>query len=618
MIYLLSLRIASGSVRSLHLFPATSTGGPLATLCALSSHCVFLGSRIAESLLVELKTSVECDQYLAQHGKQWGAGSLHSPTESKKRKLEDTEMSDDNMADVKTEENVAAAEDDNEFALPPMERALFDIDHSQTLLYSGDAATLGAMNNLRPSFSMSDDLAVDEVTKLANWMSQQHFAHGSVPISVGLPDCGHRFMVRSVLPSLSPASHVLALPQTKVGDDGVEVQTDFVDTIVATGYGAGSALTVMHEGVRETVRSVTQTPAAVEACWAVLARDDDSDAIDAFHAFVVLSLASGEQTLVLSSGADSLAELDSEFFVDGHTLLVASMCEQRRIVQVYADGVRLLRREKQVAQWTAASMSDKKQTIVSAVACDPFVSLLMSDGSVTLLTVSLSSFHSSPALLVPNEFGTIASVALFRHYDPYGSPSASVLAGAFRARDAATPLSEFETVTKSIGRKESMPSIQRSVSVEEEEAMLYGCASNNHDTDQFNPLQAVQSVPLDNDEAVAAFLFGDSNNASTVMAVDSVETAQKIEHHQISDAFVCAIVRSSGVMEIYSIQETGQLDLIYWYTFPLLLVHRYLLYSFFVSLFAARRIFYRALESCPIITIWILCRSMLPMRLNCL
>ena len=73
---MLTLRTASGSVRALDLQRAASisAGGALACVCAAPPHCVFLGARTSESLLVEMRTHAQADEYRRTHGgREWGA-----------------------------------------------------------------------------------------------------------------------------------------------------------------------------------------------------------------------------------------------------------------------------------------------------------------------------------------------------------------------------------------------------------------------------------------------------------------------------------------------------------------------------------------------------------------
>ncbi len=160
----------------------------------------------------------------------------------------------------------ASAGDDGEgdgLELPPMERAEFDADHAQTLVYAGDAACLGAFRpQLRPSISMFDDPPADEAAKIAAWMAHRHFARGTkyappghpvastsassssssssssstssfssssssssssqegtaLTSASGFAACGFRFRVCAALHCLAPAAHMQAVPHSVVDE----------------------------------------------------------------------------------------------------------------------------------------------------------------------------------------------------------------------------------------------------------------------------------------------------------------------------------------------------------------------------------------------------------------
>jgi cleavage and polyadenylation specificity factor subunit 1 len=85
------------------------------------------------------------------------------------------------------------------------------------------------------------------------------------------------------------------------------------------------------------------------AAWAIYHEEQEKEAIpstepsqDAFHSFLILSRDDG--TMVFTTGEELKEVTDKvDFYVDGPTITVGNLNENKRCVQVYSTGVRLLK-----------------------------------------------------------------------------------------------------------------------------------------------------------------------------------------------------------------------------------------------------------------------------------
>eukprot|EP00898_Chlorokybus_atmophyticus_P006401 jgi/Chlat1/6762/Chrsp50S06459 len=170
-----------------------------------------------------------------------------------------------------------------------------------------------------------------------------------------------------------------------------------VEMVTCSGHGKNGSLVVLQRSVRPEVVTQVELP-AINGMWAVhyngAAMTDDSEA----HAFLFISLASS--TMVLETG-EELSEVPEtvEFWRQGPTLAVSSICDRSRLVQVYRTGLRLLDGPKLLQEIPATdfhgaagaylqqlgSRQVKDTVISSASIIDPYVLLRLSNGSIRLL-----------------------------------------------------------------------------------------------------------------------------------------------------------------------------------------------------------------------------------------
>ncbi|RLO07627.1 hypothetical protein DYB28_003104, partial [Aphanomyces astaci] len=172
------------------------------------------------------------------------------------------------------------------------------------------------------------------------------------------------------------------------------------------------------------IRPVVITEVPLEGCramWAVY-----GCATASYHEYLILSMKS--RTMVLKAGDETLPLDASGLFVDGPTLAASNILNNQRIVQVYKQGVRLLEEANNTLECTQEIPLDgdidcgglgvevPAVGIVSVDILDPYVLLLLSDGSLRVVCadardLDLSVLH--PEIL---ENGQICAVCLFHDW----------------------------------------------------------------------------------------------------------------------------------------------------------------------------------------------------------
>ncbi|KAL4424540.1 hypothetical protein ABPG77_010120 [Micractinium sp. CCAP 211/92] len=177
--------------------------------------------------------------------------------------------------------------------------------------------------------------------------------------------------------------------------------------VACSGEGKGGTLSVLRRSVVPDVITEVPLPGVLGA-WAVHHRPAATAAGQgreaAHHAFLLMSFPDG--TKVLSTGEELREVTESvEFAVDVPTLAAGSVCGGRCIVQVFPQGVRLLDGEESLQDvWAAdlagsagaAAADGAAASIVAADVRDPYVALLLSDGSAALLEADPEARRLNP------------------------------------------------------------------------------------------------------------------------------------------------------------------------------------------------------------------------------
>ncbi|OQS02703.1 hypothetical protein THRCLA_04941 [Thraustotheca clavata] len=204
------------------------------------------------------------------------------------------------------------------------------------------------------------------------------------------------------------------------------------ELVLSGGYNHRSSLSVIHRGVRPVVT----TGAELDGCrmlWTVYGSRDAQDGHDPnSHKYVILSLKS--KTLILKTGEEMEPIEDEEncgLFLAGPTLAMANLLGRQRIVQVFKQGIRLLEETgegvlectQEIPLEEAMDCGglgvDENIVVVAVDVLDPYVVLLLSDGSVRLVAADAQDFDLTvmePAIVKSSDEANITALCLFHDW----------------------------------------------------------------------------------------------------------------------------------------------------------------------------------------------------------
>ncbi|CAK4733119.1 unnamed protein product [Aphanomyces euteiches] len=227
-----------------------------------------------------------------------------------------------------------------------------------------------------------------------------------------------------------------AIGQVTAMDMGVEMEVEGAapseELVLSGGVDEQSSISVIHRGIRPVV--ITEVP--LEGCramWAVY-----GSATAKYHGYLILSMKS--KTMVLKAGDDTLPLESSGLFVEGPTLAAANILGNQRIVQVYKQGVRLLEETNDTLGCTQELLLedaidcdglgvDPFVGIVSVDILDPYVILLLSDGSLRLIYADANDLDLSVVQPeIDKTEGILCAVCLFHDWGQLFAPSEDTFA----------------------------------------------------------------------------------------------------------------------------------------------------------------------------------------------
>ncbi|XP_057859514.1 cleavage and polyadenylation specificity factor subunit 1 isoform X2 [Cryptomeria japonica] len=242
------------------------------------------------------------------------------------------------------------------------------------------------------------------------------------------------FAVRDSLVNIGPLKDFASglRSNADVNAVGVAKQSNH-ELVCCSGHGKNGSLCILQQSIRPELITEVELPGC-KGIWTVYhkgSRSHSSDSSrvnsdeDEFHAYLIISLES--RTMVLET-ADMLGEVTEsvDYYVDGCTIAAGNLFGRRRVVQVYARGVRILdgaymTQELCIEVPNAETSSTSDSAAVSTVSiADPYVLLKMSDGSIQLIvgdpsacTVSMKSPPISKSSADP-----IAACSLYHDRGP--------------------------------------------------------------------------------------------------------------------------------------------------------------------------------------------------------
>ncbi|KAI8362546.1 CPSF A subunit region-domain-containing protein [Mortierella sp. GBAus27b] len=333
------------------------------------------------------------------------------------------------------------------------------------------------------------------------------------------------------------------------------------ELVAATGPAQNGALVVFQRNIRPNVIRSTEALAGSTSLWTVYCRREiifegvsqyesrqapTAGEDDNYDKLLIVSRETS--TLVLATSGDDLRQLpNSQFYSEGPTIAIGSLLEETRIVQVYANGVRLLNADCKIKQFVPIG---EHLSIVAASIVDPYILLQLHDGTALLLKgdmttkditmLSQSSILSNPpikscciyadsssTLLTVKEAPTMASLR-----SSATKPSSTFAAAIKKQARAKKPKKETTKIVDDIDLDLYGPEPDEEEEEEEEE----------EDTDMKTAPEAYSDVPM-----------GDMN-MEDVQSKAQASMANP-EGKSLQATHWCLIYRSDGALEIYQLPD---------------------------------------------------------------
>lgn len=178
---------------------------------------------------------------------------------------------------------------------------------------------------------------------------------------------------------------------------GVAKQSNY-ELVCCSGHGKNGSLCVLQQSIRPEI--ITQE--AIPGCkglWTVYHKNSrnqpehlkTASEDDEYHAYLIISLESRTMVLQTVNNLEEVTE-NVDYFVQGSTIYAGNLFGRRRVIQVYARGARILdgafmtqELNFRPANSETAATSPNSSSVASVSIADPYVLLMMTDGSIQLL-----------------------------------------------------------------------------------------------------------------------------------------------------------------------------------------------------------------------------------------
>lgn len=176
---------------------------------------------------------------------------------------------------------------------------------------------------------------------------------------------------------------------------GVAKQSNY-ELVCCSGHGKNGSLCVLQQSIRPEI--ITQE--AIPGCkglWTVYHKNSrnqpehskTASEDDEYHAYLIISLESRTMVLQTVSNLEEVTE-NVDYFVQGSTIYAGNLFGRRRVIQVYSRGARILdgafmTQELNFRPANSESTTSPSLAVSSVSIADPYVLLMMTDGSIQLL-----------------------------------------------------------------------------------------------------------------------------------------------------------------------------------------------------------------------------------------
>ncbi|ESO86522.1 hypothetical protein LOTGIDRAFT_128853 [Lottia gigantea] len=296
-----------------------------------------------------------------------------------------------------------------------------------------------------------------------------------------------------------------------------------LELVTTSGYGKNGALSVLQRSIRPQVVTTFELPDCVDM-WTVFNQQDDEQQvgdesedspkpIKGGHSFLILSRP--DSSMVLQTG-NEIMELDhSGFSTQSPTVFAGNIGDNKYILQVSTNSIRLLEGVKQLQHIPL----DTGSIVVQCSVADPYVVIMMEDGQIMLLTLKQDSYGSGVRLAVTRpQISMKSKILVVTAYKD--------MSGMFTTSD----IKDTE-LDQAMDEKHHEKVVQLDDSnIEDEDELLYGASDTS--------------------------VFGTSfTGSSSVQTTSTDKRKKKKEAKDIIPSYWSILCRENGELEIYSVPE---------------------------------------------------------------
>jgi cleavage and polyadenylation specificity factor subunit 1 len=357
-VYIITLKKDSlNNVRRFFLDQVASSVIPT-TLSKLSDNLIFLGSRLGNSLLLRYKSKENSKKSSTsdalENGREDGVETENKEEREKNELNFEVEKSSENGSPENKRKRMSstAAEWENcvqsNGIVPKRNKTIFELEEDE--------------------LSAIDGYYGDEIFNLD-------------------VNTSYDFETMDNLSNIGPCGPVELIHTTSHNDNYDHVGSDArdrnIDVCVLSGKDKTGSITVLHKSVRPSVASQFPFPMNFNDMWTLRRSEDET------HSLLVMT--KKDQTMVFQTGAilEELKKEECGLATNAKTIFCSTIGNGKYIVQVLPRAVVLVDMDTQ--ETIQNKPFDLSGQIVQAVACDPFVVILASKGTIISLVLSENS-----------------------------------------------------------------------------------------------------------------------------------------------------------------------------------------------------------------------------------
>eukprot|EP00118_Oscarella_pearsei_P015222 m.136215 g.136215 ORF g.136215 m.136215 type:complete len:1413 (+) comp38172_c1_seq126:32-4270(+) len=347
----------------------------------------------------------------------------------------------------------------------------------------------------------------------------------------------YSFEVADSLPNTAPFSKVVIGEPAFLSEEFLSESYLDLEVIGCSGYGKNGALTVLQRSIRPQVVTAFELPGCVNM-WTVKSPESEGSEGDCTlsqHSFLILSR--GDSSMVLQTGQE-IMELDHcGFNTQSATICVGNLVGDRYILQVCPNGIYLLEEADQLEHLPLETAA------VSCFIADPYAVILLSDGSLCLLTVREEADHSLDSV----ELSDLPSVRLHLSKPdlPKGPPIVACclyedLSGLFKLESDVVVKQEPPSLPARVEPVQEPTPLISVITVDEEDELLYG-----------------ESAP---EVLFPGIAKAEPSSQQSVSAepTSALQSPPDVTEDVVESSYWCVACRENGDLEIYELPAFNQ------------------------------------------------------------